>query len=199
MTNGRLYFLFAILALAIGFKFQNSLLRQKETPARLNPAVVITKSGTGGAQVVGGQSMPVPVTSGLLRKTTGHMKGQKLVLTNSQGATTLTLENSTENSPALFFFSPTKRSLLQAGVHGNGTPFILVSDYSIRTFGLGRLDGEQNSPLLIFRQDDVVRMLFGLSMTDPHTPAFLTYWSSSGERTDVLGQYCDRPDRVCTQ
>jgi hypothetical protein len=104
---------------------------------------------------------------------------------------------STEGGPGLWLAHPNSRAAIQAGVHANGFPFLLVSDAAIRSFGLGRVDGPSASPILIFRHDDVVRMVFGLSMTENGQPPFLVHYSADGTKTDFLGHYCDDPNRVC--
>jgi hypothetical protein len=91
------------------------------------------------------------------------------------------------------------RGSLQGGVHGNGYPFVLVSDAAVRSFGLGRVDGTNASPILVFRSDDVVRLVFGLSMTEAGQPAFLVHYSGDGIKHDFLGRYCDDPGRACVR
>ena len=90
------------------------------------------------------------------------------------------------------------KAKIQAGVHENGYPLILVSDLAVRNFGLGRVDGKQASPILVFRENDVVRMVFGLSMTEPEKNPFLVHYSRAGKQTNQIGKYCEAPSRVCT-
>ena len=107
--------------------------------------------------------------------------------------------SSPEGGPAMWMSNGPGGGSLQLGVHGNGFPFVLVSDAAIRNFGLGRVDGKNASPILVFRSDDVVRLVFGLSMMEPGQPAFLVHYTGDGMRHDFLGRYCDDPGRVCTQ
>ena len=107
------------------------------------------------------------------------------------------LGQSSEGSPGIWIANARKSAVVEAGVHGNGFPFLLVSDGAVRNFGLGRVDGVQASPILVFRTDDVVRMVFGLSMTDASQSPFLVQYTANGQKHDVIGRYCDRPDRVC--
>jgi hypothetical protein len=111
----------------------------------------------------------------------------------------LSLRESTEDSPGLWMTNARKSAVIEAGVQGNGYPFLLVSDGAVRNFGLGRVDGIQASPILVFRTDDVVRMVFGLSMTEAKQPPFLVQYTVDGQKHDVIGRYCDRPDRVCVR
>jgi hypothetical protein len=111
----------------------------------------------------------------------------------------LSLRESTEGSPGLWMTNARKTAVIEAGVHGNGYPFLLVSDGAVRNFGLGRVDGIQASPILVFRTDDVVRMVFGLSMTEAKQSPFLVQYTGDGQKHDVIGRYCDRPDRVCVR
>jgi len=104
-----------------------------------------------------------------------------------------------EGGPALWMSNGSRGGSLQLGVHGNGFPFALVSDAAVRSFGLGRVDGRQASPILVFRTDDVVRMVFGLSMTEVGRPAFLVHYTADGRKHEVLGRYCDAPGRVCNR
>lgn len=90
------------------------------------------------------------------------------------------------------------KSKIQAGVHENGFPLLLVSDVAIRNFGLGRVDGKGASPILVFRENDVVRMVFGLSMTESEKNPFLVHYSKTGKQTNQIGKYCESPTRVCT-
>jgi hypothetical protein len=107
--------------------------------------------------------------------------------------------SSMEDGPAMWMSRGPKGGSLQLGVHGNGFPFALVSDSAIRNFGLARVDGKNASPILVFRSDDVVRMVFGLSMTEVGQPAFLVHYDGAGRKHDFLGRYCDDPGRACTQ
>jgi len=109
------------------------------------------------------------------------------------------LGESSEASPGIWMTNARKSAVVEMGVHGNGFPFLLVSDGAVRNFGLGRVDGLQASPILVFRTDDVVRMVFGLSMTEPPQPPFLVQYTADGQKHDVVGHYCDRPDRVCVR
>ena len=111
----------------------------------------------------------------------------------------LWIRESGEGSPGIWLTNPRKTAVIEAGVHGNGFPFLLVSDGVIRNFGLGRVDGVQASPVLVFRTDDVVRMVFGLGMTEPQQSPFLVQYTADGQKHDVIGHYCDRPDRVCVR
>lgn len=104
---------------------------------------------------------------------------------------------STEGSPALWMSNGSRGGSLKLGVHENGFPFALVSDAAVRNFALGRVDGEKASPILVFRSDDVVRMVFGLSMTEAGQPAFLVHYTDDGRKHEVLGRYCDDSSRVC--
>lgn len=109
------------------------------------------------------------------------------------------LRESAEGRPGIWITNARKSAVIEAGVHGNGFPFLLVSDGAVRNFGLGRVDGVQASPILVFRTDDVVRMVFGLSMTDAKQLPFLVQYTTDGQKHDVIGHYCDRPDRVCVR
>jgi hypothetical protein len=111
----------------------------------------------------------------------------------------LSLRESAEGSPSLRMTNTRKTAVIEAGVHGNGFPFLLVSDGAVRNFGLGRVDGIQASPILVFRTDNVVRMVFGLSMTEAQQPPFLVQYTGDGQKHDVIGRYCDRPDRACVR
>lgn len=109
------------------------------------------------------------------------------------------LGESSEAGPGIWMTNARKSAVVEMGVHGNGFPFLLVSDGAVRNFGLGRVDGPEASPILVFRTDDVVRMVFGLSMTEPPQPPFLVQYTADGQKHDVVGHYCDRPDRVCVR
>jgi hypothetical protein len=111
----------------------------------------------------------------------------------------LRIRESAEGSPGIWMTNARKTAVIEAGVHGNGFPFLLVSDGAVRNFGLGRVDGVQASPILVFRTDDAVRMVFGLSMTETQQPPFLVQYTADGQKHDVIGHYCDRPDRVCVR
>jgi len=109
------------------------------------------------------------------------------------------LGTSREGGAGIWIGNSRKRGLVALGVHSNGFPAVIVSDRAVRNFGLGRVDGKNASPILVFRRDDIVRSVFGLSMTEPGRPAFRVHYSSDGAKHDAFGSYCGRPDRVCTQ
>jgi hypothetical protein len=127
------------------------------------------------------------------------LRARELRILGPDESVGLWIRESAEGSPGIWMTNPRKTAVIEMGVHGNGFPFLLVSDGSIRNFGLGRVDGVQASPILVFRTDDVVRMVFGLGMTEPQQSPFLVQYSADGQKHDVIGHYCDRPDRVCAR
>jgi hypothetical protein len=127
------------------------------------------------------------------------LKVRELRILGPDGSVGLWIGQSAKDGPYLSITNPRKTSTIEAGVHGNGFPYLLVSDGAIRNFGLGRVDGAMASPILVFRSDDVVRMVFGLDMTAKHQSPFLVRYSADGAKHEVIGHYCDRPDRVCVQ
>lgn len=127
------------------------------------------------------------------------LKVRQLRILDADGSTRAWIGESGEGSPGIWMTNARKTATVELGVHGNGFPYVLVSDGAIRNFGLGRVDGVQASPILVFRSDDVVRMVFGLDMTEPHRSPFLVWYAADGAKHDVFGHYCDRPDRVCVR
>lgn len=127
------------------------------------------------------------------------LKVRQLRILGADGSTRLWIGESGEASPGIWMTNAQKTATVELGVHGNGFPYVLVSDGAIRNFGLGRVDGVQASPILVFRSDDVVRMVFGLDMTERHRSPFLVWYTADGAKHDVIGHYCDRPDRVCVR
>jgi hypothetical protein len=145
--------------------------------------------------VVARMKGPVPpkraIRSGLVAR--------ELQLASPGSPGSIRFASSMEGTPAMWMSHGPKGGSLQLGVHGNGFPFVLVSDDVIRNFGLARVDGKNASPILVFRSEDVVRMVFGLSMTEAGQPAFLVHYDGAGSKHDFLGRYCDDPGRACTR
>lgn len=127
------------------------------------------------------------------------LRARELRILGPDDSVSVWIRESAEGSPGISMTNARKTALIEAGVHGNGFPFLLVSDGAVRNFGLGRVDGVQASPILVFRTDDAVRMVFGLSMTETRQPPFLVQYTADGQKHDVIGRYCDRPDRVCVR
>jgi len=146
-----------------------------------------------------------PVTASVATAaTSGHkastwLKVRQLRILGPDDRARVTLGESGERSPGIWLTNARETATVQLGVHGNGFPYLLVSDGAIRNFGLGRVDGVQASPILVFRSDDVVRMVFGLDMVEPNRSPFLVWYAADGAKHDVIGHYCDRPDRVCVR
>ena len=130
---------------------------------------------------------------------TSWLKVRGFWILGADGSAAVWIGESDEGSPGIWMTNARKAATIEAGVHGNGFPFVLVSDGAIRNFGLGRVDGTQASPILVFRSDDLVRMVFGLDMTDKQQSPFLVRYTVDGGKHDVIGHYCDRPDRVCVR
>ena len=128
-----------------------------------------------------------------------HLRVRQLKILNSDASVGLYVGETGEGSWGIRITNPRETAVIGAGVHGNGYPFVLVSDGAVRNFGLGRVDGSLASPILVFRSDDIVRMVFGLSMTDKGQPPFLVQYTTDGRKHDVVGHYCGRPDRVCAR
>jgi len=127
------------------------------------------------------------------------LRARELRILGPDESVGLWIRESAEGSPGIWMTNPRRTAVIEAGLHGNGFPFLLVSDGAIRNFGLGRVDGVQASPILVFRTDDVVRMVFGLGMTEPRQSPFLVQYTADGQKHEVIGHYCDRPDRVCVR
>jgi hypothetical protein len=152
---------------------------------------IFPRDGTRGPAVTPAATPGGPVRS--------SVRVRELRILGPDESVSLSLRESAEGSPGLRMTNTRKTAVIEAGVHGNGYPFLLVSDGAVRNFGLGRVDGIQASPILVFRTDDVVRMVFGLSMTEAKQPPFLVQYTGDGQKHDVIGRYCDRPDRVCVR
>lgn len=133
------------------------------------------------------------------RTVSSWLKVRELRILGVDGSAGSWIGESGEGGPGIRMTNARKTATIEAGVHGNGFPYVLVSDGAIRNFGLGRVDGVQASPILVFRSDDVVRMVFGLDMTEKQQSPFLVRYTVDGGKHDVIGHYCDRPDRVCVQ
>jgi hypothetical protein len=139
---------------------------------------------------------PAPTSGAQARSS---VRVRELRILGPDESVSVRLGESSEAGPGIWMTNARKSAVVEMGVHGNGFPFLLVSDGAVRNFGLGRVDGLQASPILVFRTDDVVRMVFGLSMTEPQQPPFLVQYTAAGRKHDVVGHYCDRPDRVCVR
>lgn len=145
--------------------------------------------------VVARMKGPVPPK----RAVRSSLVARELRLASPGSPGSILFASSMEGAPAMWMSHGPKGGSLQLGVHGNGFPFALVSDGAIRHFGLARVEGKNASPILVFRSEDVVRMVFGLSMTEAGQPAFLVHYDGAGRKHDFLGRYCDDPGRACTQ
>ena len=106
---------------------------------------------------------------------------------------------SEEGTPGFWIKSRRGKGLVNGGIHPNGFPFLLVSDAEIKNFALGRQEGRNRSPILVFRSADIVKMVLGLHMTESGSPPFLAHWSAAGKRSEFIGKYCDHPGRICSQ
>ncbi len=133
------------------------------------------------------------------RQKVAALKGRELKILGPTGHPAIQLAVGPNDFTGLFLTRQEKSATVQIGVHENGYPFLLVSDGSVRNFGLGRMEGKNASPILVFRSNDDVKTVFGLSMTAVGKPPFLVYYSADGAKHEVLGSYCDNPNRVCTQ
>ncbi|HKW91739.1 MAG TPA: hypothetical protein VJX92_07560 [Methylomirabilota bacterium] len=146
-----------------------------------------------------------PVTASVATAATpGHkvsswLKVRQLRILGPDDRARVTIGESGEHTPGIWLTDARETATIQLGVHGNGFPYVLVSDGAVRNFGLGRVDGVQASPILVFRSGDVVRMVFGLDMVEPSRSPFLVWYAVDGAKHDVIGHYCDRPDRVCVR
>ena len=101
------------------------------------------------------------------------LKVRQLRILGADGSPRVWLGESGEGSPGIWMTNAQKTATVELGVHGNGFPYVLVSDGAIRNFGL--------------------------DMTEPHRSPFLVWYAAEGAKHDVFGHYCDRPDRVCVR
>lgn len=99
--------------------------------------------------------------------------------------------------PAIFFLNQQGQPTFEMGVHSNGFPFVLSTDGKIRNFILGRVDGKNASPILVYRYDDIVKMVFGLDMVAEGQEPFFVHYAND-KKNLLFGNYCDNPGRACT-
>jgi hypothetical protein len=144
-------------------------------------------------------AVSAPPTVPVQRLISTWLKVRGLRILSADANTGLWIGEANEDGSGIWMTNARKTATIEAGVHANGFPYLLVSDGAIRTFGLGRVDGVQASPILVFRSNDVVRMIFGLDMTEKRQSPFLVGYTSDGGKHDVIGHYCERPDRVCVR
>ena len=130
---------------------------------------------------------------------TASLRTREVRIVGADGAARLAIGLSREASAAIRMTNARSTAAIEAGVHANGFPFLLVSDGAVRNVALGRVDGVQASPIVVFRTDDTVRLVLGLDMLERAQSPFLVRYTSDGRKHDVIGRYCDRPDRVCVR
>jgi len=130
---------------------------------------------------------------------TASLRMRELHIVGADGAARVSIGPSREASAVIRITNERSTAAVEAGVHANGFPFLLVSDGGVRNFALGRVDGVQASPIVVFRTDDAVRMVLGLDMIERAQSPFLVRYTADGRKHDVIGRYCDRPDRVCVR
>ena len=125
------------------------------------------------------------------------LRVRELRILNRDSTVGMRMGASREGTPEIWMTNSNRTAVIETGVHGDGFPFFLISDGTERSSGLGRVDGPKASPILVFRGDNLVRMVLGLSMTEMGQPPFLVRYAAEGETHDFLGRHCDRPDPVC--
>lgn len=114
------------------------------------------------------------------------------------GSGNVLFDMASNEGPAFWITDTRTGNNFSGGLHANGFPFILASDGAIRNFGLARVDGKQASPIFVLRSDDIVRLVFGLDMTRGTRDPFLVYYTGSGEKRLLFGNYCNAASRACT-
>lgn len=140
-----------------------------------------------------------PATRMVAARTHSQLVARELRIVRPDSSTAIRWGSSSEGGPGMWMTGPPTGGSVQIGVHANGFPFVLVSDGAVRNFGLGRVDGRNASPILVYRSNDVVRMVFGLGMTEAGQPPFLAHYTADGRQHEYIGGYCDAPSRVCTE
>lgn len=205
--NHRIYLLVFLLALSVGAYFA---LHEKTSPQISEAQGTHQTDSTpqksfqfeASSEVrkgdISAKTLPIPSLT-RASQVRPHLSARSLKILRPDGTTAILADTADEGGPGLWLLDSNKRSTVNLGVHGNGFPFVLVSDGSIRNFGLGRVDGRNASPILVFRSNDIVKMVFGLSMTERGQPPFLVHYSDEGKKNVLMGDYCDAPSRACTQ
>jgi hypothetical protein len=195
-SGGRLFFLAVLIGVGLALSRGHLGRAPLSGQAPSQPAATSRPLSTARASRSHDASVAVPDVP-RAERVSAWIRARSFQLTGSEPAPLLIASG--PDGTAMWMRDALGRGTLQAGVHGNGFPFLLVSDGAVRTFGLGRVDGRNASPILVLRGDDVVKLVMGLSMTESGQPAFLVHWGADGQMNLPLGRYCNNPNRVCTE
>lgn len=92
-----------------------------------------------------------------------------------------------EGMPCMNLYDTQGKVRLQAGVYGDGMPFVGLFDAGFQAKGLFRLAGNDDAPVLVFKRNGQDRIILGMDLADATEP-FLSYVDASGQRHLVFGK-----------
>ncbi len=115
---------------------------------------------------------------------------QEFQLVDTAGNVGARLVHSLEGSPALFMFDKKGNCRTQMGVHAGGLPFLSLQDDKQAFRGLFRLDGPNQAPLWIFKENDSApRLIVGLDMSGIEHNGFVSHFERGGNQADLTGSF----------
>ena len=186
--NAKRLFLFALAAGAVVAVVRHN--RPEPSPATAAAGTIAAEGAGAGEEAVLGEPVQTPALTPPAFFRSGIRPWVRTRHFEIAGPDGPALQiKATDEGAALWLHNAGRSGAVQAGVHANGFPFFLVSDGAVRNFGLARVDGANASPILVYRHNDDVKLVFGLSMSRPGQPPFLATYDGSGQRTDVIGAY----------
>jgi hypothetical protein len=139
-----------------------------------------------------------PARTATTARPIARLTARELRIVRPDSSAAMVWSASGETGPGMRLTGAANGGSVQMGIHGDGGPFVLVADGAARSFALGRADGPAASPILVYRSDDVVRLVFGLGLVEEGQPPFLAHYSADGTKHEYIGRYCDAPSRECT-
>lgn len=111
-------------------------------------------------------------------------------LVDANGKTGADLGYSPDGPPGLFLFDTKGRNRAQLSVPPGGNAALALYDDHWWCKGLFRLDGANQSPLLILKDNDThLRAILGLDLSGPNHNSFLAYFDDSNAQHDVIGKF----------
>ena len=115
------------------------------------------------------------------------LQAKEFQLVNGEGRITGRWTNC-DGAPCFNLYDPEGRVRLQVGLYNDGLPLVGLFNNRFEAKALLRLFGNEDAPVLIFKNNNQDRLIVGLNLSTGDDP-FIVYFDQAGQKHLQFGDY----------